>query len=99
VGTQLSLAELIQDIAKGELILPEFQRGCVRTRTQVREYPARLIADIVTGKLDVRAVELPALDEDEPLERRDEAEELEVDEIADEPETENVCSDATEPEG
>lgn len=33
----------------------------------IREYRTRLIADVVTGKLDVRGVELPALDEgDEP---------------------------------
>jgi type I restriction enzyme S subunit len=42
------------------------------TRTQrqinlVREYRTRLIADVVTGKLDVRGVPLPALDaDDEP---------------------------------
>ncbi|HSH78904.1 MAG TPA: hypothetical protein VLA19_10280 [Herpetosiphonaceae bacterium] len=29
----------------------------------IREYRTRLIADVVTGKLDVRGVELPALDE------------------------------------
>jgi type I restriction enzyme S subunit len=34
----------------------------------LREYRIRLIADIVTGKLDVRGVELPAMDEAEPLE-------------------------------
>lgn len=33
----------------------------------IREYRTRLIADVVTGKLDVRGVELPDLDEDEPL--------------------------------
>jgi type I restriction enzyme, S subunit len=31
----------------------------------LREYRTRLIADVVTGKLDVRGVELPALDETE----------------------------------
>lgn len=34
----------------------------------IREYRTRLIADIVTGKLDVRGVELPELDEGELLE-------------------------------
>ncbi len=29
----------------------------------LREYRTRLIADVVTGKLDVRGVELPELDE------------------------------------
>ncbi|MDP2661352.1 MAG: restriction endonuclease subunit S, partial [Dehalococcoidia bacterium] len=33
-----------------------------------KEYRTRLIADVVTGKLDVRGVELPALDEPEILE-------------------------------
>lgn len=33
----------------------------------LHEYRTRLIADVVTGKLDVRGVELPPLDEGEPL--------------------------------
>lgn len=33
----------------------------------IREYRTRLIADVVTGKLDVRGVELPALDDDDTL--------------------------------
>jgi type I restriction enzyme S subunit len=33
----------------------------------LREYRTRLIADVVTGKLDVRGVELPVLDEVEPV--------------------------------
>ncbi len=33
----------------------------------VREYRTRLIADVVTGKLDVRGVELPPLEEAEEL--------------------------------
>jgi restriction endonuclease S subunit len=34
----------------------------------IREYHTRLIVDIVTGKLDVRGVELPVLDEAEAVE-------------------------------
>lgn len=34
----------------------------------LQEYRARLIADVVTGKLDVRGVALPVLGEDEPAE-------------------------------
>jgi len=32
----------------------------------IREYRTRLIADVVTGKLDVRGVTLPDLDAEEP---------------------------------
>jgi hypothetical protein len=31
----------------------------------IREYRTRLISDVVTGKLDVRNVELPEIEEDE----------------------------------
>jgi hypothetical protein len=46
----------------------------------IREYRTCLIADVVTGKLDVRAVELPALEDggealDEPEDIDDEIEE------------------------
>lgn len=37
----------------------------------LREYRTRLIADVVTGKLDVRGVELPEVDEAEVLEELD----------------------------
>ena len=55
--------------------------------TLLNEYRTRLIADVVTGKLDVRGVELPALDEaelgesltEEPDELPDEALEAEFD--------------------
>ena len=51
-----------------------------REMALLREYRARLIDDVVTGKLDVRGVELPALDEDEPLEDWPEGAEEEADE-------------------
>src|SRR5690606_13310929 len=62
-----------------------------RTRREIdllREYRTRLIADVVTGKLDVReaAARLP-----------DEAEELEpVDEIEAEGDTDEACADDTD---
>ncbi|TAK67345.1 MAG: restriction endonuclease subunit S [Dehalococcoidia bacterium] len=37
----------------------------------LREYRTRLIADVVTGKLDVRGVELPPLDDDSTLDEID----------------------------
>lgn len=46
----------------------------------LREYRTRLIADVVTGKLDVRGVELPALDEAEMLDDLDTGEDAEPDE-------------------
>ncbi len=51
MGTQLTVAELIRDIEKNELILPEFQRGYVWTRKQVREYLASLYRSYPTGSL------------------------------------------------
>lgn len=49
----------------------------------LREYRTRLIADVVTGKLDVRSVELPALDEAEALEDLDTGEDTEAKEMND----------------
>lgn len=42
------------------------------------EYRTRLISDVVTGKLDVRDLELPALDEAEPIEDLDALDETDV---------------------
>jgi type I restriction enzyme S subunit len=58
----------------------EFAEAESRARRVIdllREYRTRLIADVVTGKLDVRGVELPPLDSDEPFD---------VAELIDEPE-------------
>jgi len=56
------------------------------TRTQreidlLREYRTRLIDDVVTGKLDVRGVELPTVEEAEVLDELDTGEEAEAGEI------------------
>lgn len=48
----------------------------------LREYRTRVIADVVTGKLDVRGVELPELDDDEPV-YLDVEEETELDDLDD----------------
>jgi type I restriction enzyme S subunit len=54
----------------------------------VREYRTRLIADVVTGRLDVRAVELPTLDEAESVEDLDASDEPEADDMQeDDPDT------------
>jgi hypothetical protein len=42
----------------------------------IREYRTRLIADIVTGTLDVRGVELPELEETSLLDEFDESEDV-----------------------
>ena len=49
----------------------------------LREYRTRLIADVVTGKLDVRGVELPSLDEGEAVEDLEIGEDTEADEMTD----------------
>ena len=47
----------------------------------IREYRTRLIADMITGKLDVRGVELPTLDEAEALEDWETDEDAQIDEM------------------
>jgi type I restriction enzyme, S subunit len=50
--------------------------GMIRTAEReidlIREYRTRLIADVVTGKLDVRGAELPALDDDDVVDEWEE---------------------------
>jgi type I restriction enzyme S subunit len=58
----------------------------VKARREIdllREYRTRLIADVVTGKLDVRGVELPSLDEGEAVEDLEIGEDTETDEMTD----------------
>jgi type I restriction enzyme, S subunit len=55
----------------------------VREIDLIREYRTRLIADIVTGKLDVRGTELPELDEAEAPEDWDEDADVEAEDITD----------------
>jgi type I restriction enzyme S subunit len=49
----------------------------------IREYRTRLFADVVTGKLDVRGMDLPEMDEVETQEDWDEDVDVDVREIAD----------------
>ncbi len=49
----------------------------------MREYRARLIADVVLGKLDVRSIDLPALTEGEPLMDIDAVDDVEAEEMSD----------------
>jgi type I restriction enzyme S subunit len=56
----------------------------------LREYRTRLIADVVTGKLDVRGVELPAASEDEAVELLGESDGEDLAEAEDAQEDETV---------
>ena len=47
----------------------------------LRAYRTRLVADVVTGKLDVRGVETPAMDKAEALEDWDTGEDAKADEM------------------
>jgi type I restriction enzyme S subunit len=49
----------------------------------LHEYRTRLIADVVTGKLDVRGVEMPSLDEGEAVENLEIGGDAETDEMTD----------------
>jgi hypothetical protein len=62
-----------------------FDAAVGRVRREIdllREYRTRLIADVVTGKLDVRGVELPVLDEAETLEDVDTAESVDAPDLS-----------------
>jgi type I restriction enzyme S subunit len=56
-------------------------RRSLREIDLLNEYHTRLIADVVTGKLDVRGVELPALDASEALDHLDSDEEEVLEEM------------------
>ena len=56
----------------------------------IREYRTRLIADVVTGKLDVRGVELPPLDEVEAPEEWTEDQDGDDNDLIDEQEAEDA---------
>ena len=61
MSTQMTIAELIHDIARGELILPEFQRGYVWSQTQVREYLSSLFKGYPTGSFLIWKTPAPGL--------------------------------------
>jgi type I restriction enzyme S subunit len=58
----------------------------------IQEFRTRLIADVVTGKLDVRAVaaSLPAATDFEPVEEPAEGDDLE--ELTDKPDAEEIAA-------
>ena len=53
----------------------------------LREYRTRLVADVVTGQLDVRALKLPVMEDDDELEY------FELDEVEDSPDTDQEDGD------
>src|SRR4051812_28210678 len=61
VGTQLSISELIGQIGKEELILPEFQRGYVWNREKVKEYLTSLYRGFPTGSFLIWKTPNPGL--------------------------------------
>lgn len=61
MGTQLTIVELIGQIGKGELILPEFQRGYVWNRDKVKEYLASLYRRFPTGSFLIWKTPTPGL--------------------------------------
>jgi type I restriction enzyme, S subunit len=79
------LAEQLEISSFLDLRMAEFDDLIGKATREIslfREYRTRLIADVVTGKLDVRGVELPALAEEEVVEDPDEVDETETDEVA-----------------
>jgi type I restriction enzyme, S subunit len=55
-----------------------------KTRREIdllREYRTRLVSDVVTGKLDVRGIELPALDDVDKIETLPCTDDIEADSI------------------
>jgi hypothetical protein len=64
----MSITELINDIKKNNLILPEFQRGYVWRATQVREYLASLYRGYPTGSFLIWKTPNPGLVRGAPTE-------------------------------
>lgn len=82
---------VICKILKAELFdLNAAKVKALREIDLIREYRTRLISDVVTGKLDVRGVELPAMDEAETLEDINTVDDIET-EAEDLIETEEVA--------
>jgi hypothetical protein len=61
MGTQLKIHELISEIEKKDYILPEFQRGYVWNREQVKEYLASLYRGYPTGSFLIWKTPNPGL--------------------------------------
>jgi type I restriction enzyme S subunit len=80
------LAEQRQIVAHVRVEVQAIDTAIGRANREIellREYRTRLSADVVTGKIDVRGVELPAMDEAEALENLDTGEDSEVKETND----------------
>jgi type I restriction enzyme S subunit len=75
--------EIVQLIEQSLRPLEDTNSRVHREIELLREYRTRLIADVVTGKLDVRGVELPALDEDKALDAIDLEDDADVEEVED----------------
>lgn len=68
-----------------DTLLGGLQNTMVRVENEItvlHEYRARLIADVVTGKLDVRGIELFTVDESEELDAMPDGDELETEGLA-----------------
>lgn len=61
MGSQMTIGELIGSIRKGDLILPEFQRGYVWNRDQVREYLSSLYRGYPSGSFLIWRTPTPGL--------------------------------------
>ena len=61
MGTQLKIHEIISEIDKHDYILPEFQRGYVWNRDQVKEYLASLYRAYPTGSFLIWKTPNPGL--------------------------------------
>jgi type I restriction enzyme, S subunit len=78
-----SVTEQYQILERLSVELDPINAAIRRARREIdliREYRTRLIADVVTGKLDVRGVELPGVDEAEVPADWDDGEDAEVEE-------------------
>lgn len=61
MGAQLTVSQLIDDIGRGQLILPEFQRGYVWKDKQVREFLVSLYRGYPTGSFLIWKTPNPGL--------------------------------------
>jgi type I restriction enzyme S subunit len=84
------LSEQLESVACMDRKLAELNGLIQRIRDEIdliREYRTRLIADVVTGKLDVRDIDLPELDGDDEASEWGEAEGDEAEAMIDAEET------------
>jgi type I restriction enzyme, S subunit len=75
--------DIVNYIIDRQVLLVQAADNAQRQIDLLREYRTRLVADVVTGMLDVRGVELPSLEDTETIEDSESFDETEAEAIDD----------------